>query len=140
MSKRSTTAFTTNSHSGITGLFWPVPVLPFQKASRWTTPTTPPQQHGSLGNYYKAILQNLFFATLNTEAADTDADGYQQRVWRAEAGPKRMDKYLIHTVYRYQDEFNQADAALALFRQVPYKQDVSHHQAQDLLNGLKAWS
>ena len=120
MSKRSTTAFTTNSHSGITGLFWPVPVLPFQKASRWTTPTTPPQQHGSLGNYYKAILQNLFFATLNTEAADTDADGYQQRVWRAEAGPKRMDKYLIHTVYRYQDEFNQADAALALFRQVPF--------------------
>lgn len=81
---------------------------------------TPPHQHGAQGNYYKAILQNLFFATLNTETADEDEDGNKQRVWRATAGPKRMDKYLIHTAYRYKGDFKDADAALALFRKVPF--------------------
>jgi adenine-specific DNA-methyltransferase len=79
-----------------------------------------PHLHASQGNYYKAILQNLFFATLNTEMTDEDEDGNKQRVWREAAGPKRMDKYLIHTVYRYQSAFKDADAALALFRQVPF--------------------
>ena len=81
---------------------------------------TTPHQHGNQGNYYKAILQNLFFATLNTETTDEDEDGHKQRVWREAAGPKRMDKYLIHTVYRYKAEFKDADAALALFRKVPF--------------------
>ena len=31
-----------------------------------------------------------------------------------------MDKYLIHTVYRYKSEFKDADRALALFRKVPF--------------------
>jgi adenine-specific DNA-methyltransferase len=79
-----------------------------------------PHLHANQGNYYQAILQNLFFATLNTEMTDEDEDGNKQRVWREAAGPKRMDKYLIHTVYRYQSAFKDADAALALFRQVPF--------------------
>jgi adenine-specific DNA-methyltransferase len=81
---------------------------------------TPPHQHGAQGNYYKAILQNLFFATLNTETADEDEDGNKQRVWRATAGPRRMDKYLIHTAYRNKGDFKDPDAALALFRKVPF--------------------
>ena len=79
-----------------------------------------PHLHGAQGNYYQAILQNLFFATLNTEMADEDEDGNKQRVWRKAAGPKRLETYLIHTVYRYQSEFKDADTALALFRRVPF--------------------
>lgn len=79
-----------------------------------------PCQHGDHSNYYKAILQNLFFATLNTEMADEDEDGNKQRVWKAEGGPKRATQYLIHTAYRYQKDFKDPDAALALFRQVPF--------------------
>jgi type I restriction-modification system DNA methylase subunit len=79
-----------------------------------------PSQHGDEGNYYKAILQNLFFATLNTEMAEEDEDGNKQRVWKADGGPKRATQYLIHTAYRYQKEFKDPAAALALFRQVPF--------------------
>ncbi len=79
-----------------------------------------PHQQQREGNFYKAILQNLFFATLNTETATEDDDGNKQRVWREESGPKRLDKYLIHTVYRYKKEFKVSDEAIALFRKVPF--------------------
>ena len=79
-----------------------------------------PHQQQREGNYYKAILQNLFFATLNTETTAEDEDGNKQRVWREESGPKRLDKYLIHTVYRYKKEFIDPNTALALFRKVPF--------------------
>ncbi|MDP2027390.1 TaqI-like C-terminal specificity domain-containing protein [Sulfuriferula sp.] len=79
-----------------------------------------PHQQQREGNYYKAILQNLFFATLNTETTAEDEDGNKQRVWREESGPKRLDKYLIHTVYRYKKEFKAPDEAIALFRKVPF--------------------
>ncbi len=81
---------------------------------------TQPHQNDTAGNYYKAILQNLFFATLNTETAELDEDGNKQRIWREASGPKRLQKYLIHTAYRYKTEFKDADAALKLFRQVPF--------------------
>lgn len=71
-------------------------------------------------NYYKAILQNLFFATLNTEMAEHDEDGNKQRVWKEDSGPKRLTQYLIHNVYRYQKDFKDPAAALALFQQVPF--------------------
>lgn len=79
-----------------------------------------PHQQQREGNYYKAILQNLFFATLNTETSTEDEEGNKQRVWREESGPKRLDKYLIHTVYRYKKEFKAPDEAIALFRKVPF--------------------
>ncbi len=97
-----------------------VPAALFDEKALAGLLNTPPHQHGARGNYYKAILQNLFFATLNTETADEDEDGNKQRVWRATAGPKRMDKYLIHTAYRYKSDFKDPDAALALFRKVPF--------------------
>jgi len=97
-----------------------VPAALFDEKALAGLLNTPPHQHGARGNYYKAILQNLFFATLNTETADEDEDGNKQRVWRATSGPKRMDKYLIHTAYRYKNDFKNPDAALALFRKVPF--------------------
>ena len=97
-----------------------VPAELFDEAALARLLNSPPHQHGAQGNYYRAILQNLFFATLNTEMTDEDEDGHKQRVWRETAGFKRMDKYLIHTVYRYKSEFKDADLALALFRKVPF--------------------
>ena len=79
-----------------------------------------PHRHGDSSNYYKSILQNLFFATLNTEMVHEDQDGNKQRVWRDATGPRHKQKYLIHNVYRYQGEFKDADAAIALFRKVPF--------------------
>jgi adenine-specific DNA-methyltransferase len=97
-----------------------VPAQLFDKTALAELLNTSPDEHGHEGNYYRAILQNLFFATLNTEMADEDEEGNKQRVWREAAGPKRASQYLIHTAYRYKSEFKDADAALALFRQVPF--------------------
>jgi hypothetical protein len=65
-------------------------------------------------NYYRAILQNLFFATLNTEIGGG-------RKWRSKnSGGGQDAHFLVHSVYRYQDLFADADAALDLFRKVPF--------------------
>ena len=73
-----------------------------------------PTAHPDGGIYYKAILQNLFFATLNTEMSG-------DRKWRTKAGGGGLDgQYLIHTVYRFKDAFRDPDKALALFQQVPF--------------------
>ncbi|MGO8494500.1 Eco57I restriction-modification methylase domain-containing protein [Rhizobium ruizarguesonis] len=66
------------------------------------------------GNYYRAILQNLFFATLNTEMGDG-------RKWRSKnAGGGQDGHHMVHSVYRYEDLFANPDAALDLFRKVPF--------------------
>lgn len=65
-------------------------------------------------NYYRAILQNLFFATLSTEMGDG-------RKWRSKnSGGGQDGHFLVHSVYRYQDLFADPDAALELFRKVPF--------------------
>ncbi|CAM8653578.1 Eco57I restriction-modification methylase domain-containing protein [Sphingobium cupriresistens] len=75
---------------------------------------TDPGKAGSEGNYYRAILQNLFFATLNTEMGEG-------RKWRSKnAGGGQDGHFLVHSVYRYQDLFADPDAALDLFRKVPF--------------------
>jgi type I restriction-modification system DNA methylase subunit len=64
--------------------------------------------------YYKAVLQNLFFATLNTEMTE-------DRKWRTKAAGAGLDgQYLIHTVYRFRDAFRDPEAALRLFKQIPF--------------------
>jgi adenine-specific DNA-methyltransferase len=63
--------------------------------------------------YYKAILQNLFFATLNTEMGEG-------RKFRSENDSGRDGHYLIHNVYRYKRYFKDPDAALKLFSVVPF--------------------
>lgn len=64
--------------------------------------------------YYKAVLQNLFFATLNTEMSEN-------RDWRTKGTGGGLDgQYLIHTVYRFRDAFRDPDTALRLFKRVPF--------------------
>ncbi len=73
-----------------------------------------PASHRDSSTYYKAVLQNLFFATLNTEMSE-------DRKWRTKASGNGLDgHYLIHTVYRFKDAFRDPAATLALFRQVPF--------------------
>lgn len=64
-------------------------------------------------NYYHAILQNLFFATLNQEMGG-------ERRW-AKAGGGMKDDYLISLVYRHQEAFKNPDTVLQdCFANVPF--------------------
>ena len=67
-------------------------------------------------SYYKAILQNLFFATLNTEMHDPKTP----RRFRSKNDAGRDGHRLVHTVYRYADLFRDPDAALRLFADIPF--------------------
>ena len=60
--------------------------------------------------FYKAILQNLFFATLNTEM-NKDKPGNRIFVNR---------QYGITNLYRYERFFKDKDKALALFENIPF--------------------
>ncbi|MBV5310217.1 Eco57I restriction-modification methylase domain-containing protein, partial [Chromatium okenii] len=73
---------------------------------------TDPAAAGDAGNYYCAILQNLFFATLNVERGAL-------RKWATTGSGMKNDR-LIHSVYRYKDLFCDAQAALDLFAQIPF--------------------
>jgi hypothetical protein len=57
--------------------------------------------------FYKAILQNLFFATLNTEM--------DKRGW-----VKDEQNFMAHSLYRYRDLFQKPGEALALFKNIPF--------------------
>lgn len=70
-----------------------------------------PQGEGS--SYYQAILQNLFFATLNTDMGDS-------RRFKDDAPSRYNAGYMIHTLYRYKSMFTNPDAALKLFSSVPF--------------------
>lgn len=67
-------------------------------------------------SFYKAILQNLFFATLNTEMNDPK----RPRRFQAEAFQGKNKDREIPNVYRYKAMFQDPDAALALFRDIPF--------------------
>ncbi len=60
--------------------------------------------------YYKAILQNLFFATLNTDM-NKDTPGNRKFVNR---------QHGIHYFYRYERFFKDKKKALALFENIPF--------------------
>lgn len=65
--------------------------------------------------YYKAILQNLFFATLNTEM------GEGRRFRGKNKNPNGLDShYGITTVYRYEKYFKNPQEALELFAGIPF--------------------
>ena len=68
--------------------------------------------------YYQAILQNLFFATLNVELGD-DEQGRARRRW---ADTKAVSEhYLVPNIYRFAEQFNNPDQALdELFGAVPF--------------------
>ena len=70
--------------------------------------------------YYKAILQNLFFATLNTEMnTDEKPDNRKFRGKNQQKG-RRDRHYGITNVYRYQDYFTNADEFLGLCSNIPF--------------------
>jgi adenine-specific DNA-methyltransferase len=74
-------------------------------------------------DYYKAILQNLFFATLNSPM-DRDAQTPEEKrgfIDRTALKPKGYsDNYLDHTKYRYANLFQDKTKALSLFEDIPF--------------------
>lgn len=76
------------------------------------------------GNYYKAILQNLFFATLNTPM-EKDAKSDEER--RQFLIPEKRktsrdydDQYLDQTKYRYDNLLRNPKEAIKAFAEVPF--------------------
>lgn len=73
----------------------------------------PPDTASDESNYYHAILQNLFFATLNQEMGN-------DRRW-AKTGSGMKGDYLISLVYRHQDAFRHPETVLQdYFAHVPF--------------------
>lgn len=71
-------------------------------------------------DYYKAILQNMFFATLNTEMPKDGGN-------RAFIDDKKKNKntgyteeYMDHLVFRYKNLFVDPDDGLKLFESIPF--------------------
>lgn len=72
-----------------------------------------PDAHPEDSHYYHAILQNLFFATLNVDMGE-------ERRWAKEGSGMKGD-YLISLVYRYKEAFCDPDAVLTeYFADVPF--------------------
>ena len=70
--------------------------------------------------YYKAILQNLFFATLNTEM-NTPQKPDSRRFRSKTNQPKGRDQhYMVHNLYRYRDYFKDSSRALEFLSTVPF--------------------
>jgi type I restriction-modification system DNA methylase subunit len=62
--------------------------------------------------YYKAILQNLFFATLNTEC---------KRKFIKESSGGRNSQHMVHNVFRYKDYFQDPDGVIdRYFDDIPF--------------------
>ena len=59
-------------------------------------------------SYYRAVLQNLFFATLNTEIGSREF---------SQGGNSRHRNF---SLYRYEDQISDPDRLLALFAQTPF--------------------
>lgn len=57
--------------------------------------------------YYKAILQNLFFATLNQEM--------DKRAWARDG-----QNFMVHSLYRHRELFRDPKTALDLFKNIPF--------------------
>ena len=72
--------------------------------------STDPQE----STYYKAILQNLFFATLNQEM--NTAEKSDNRKFRG----KGRQHYNITSLYRYEEYFTNANEALQQFETIPF--------------------
>ena len=70
--------------------------------------------------YHEAILQNLFFATLN-QRMGKDAKGQPFRAFAKDEGfRKNRATYGVDTLYRYEEHFRDPDAALDHFADVPF--------------------
>ena len=72
-------------------------------------------------SYYQAILQNLFFATLN-QRMGKDKNGQPYRFFAKDEGfQKNKATYDINNLYRYESLFSEApDVALTHFADIPF--------------------
>lgn len=72
--------------------------------------------------YYRAVLQNLFFATLNTPMdKDITAENIDEKRQFINPDSKtNKEQYLDQTKYRYQNYFTTPDKALELFSSIPF--------------------
>lgn len=92
----------------------------FERDKLGTLLKSDPTSHPDDSTYYLAVLQNLFFATLNVEMG-TDEQGRPWRRWseKSKTGGQ-SGHYLIHSVYRYKEDFKDPDAALQLYGTIPF--------------------
>lgn len=68
--------------------------------------------------YYTAILQNLFFATLNT---DMDKAGQPQtRRFLDEGDGERSDDHMVHQLWRHERQMRDPAAVAKLLRDIPF--------------------
>ena len=70
--------------------------------------------------YYKAILQNLFFATLNQEMNTGEKLDNRKFRNRAKESGGRDQNYMVHSLYRYEKYFKDKDRTLTLFDKIPF--------------------
>ena len=63
--------------------------------------------------YYQSILQNLFFATLNTEMG-------ANRQFKSDTPSRSNTGYMVHHLYRYQSSFIDPNQAITDFGTVPF--------------------
>lgn len=70
--------------------------------------------------YYKAILQNLFFATLNREMNTPDESDNRKFRGRTKQKNGRDQHHMIHNVYRYEDAFQDSKKAMQVFSDIPF--------------------
>ena len=69
-------------------------------------------------SYYQAVLQNLFFATLNQRM---NARGEKYRVFTKDEGFLRnRNTYGVDNLYRYESLFRDPDTALEWFEDIPF--------------------
>jgi adenine-specific DNA-methyltransferase len=71
-----------------------------------------PDRHPEGNGYYLAILQNLFFACLNTDQSE--------RGWLDRKAAGSSKDYFDHSRFRHRDLFADATAAEAAFKSVPF--------------------
>ncbi|MEO5607632.1 MAG: Eco57I restriction-modification methylase domain-containing protein [Polaromonas sp.] len=69
-------------------------------------------------SYYHAILQNLFFATLN-QPMNAGTEVFRKFAADGEFSENR-DQYGIKTLYRYKKVFREPEQALSLFENIPF--------------------
>lgn len=73
---------------------------------------------GESCTYYTAILQNLFFATLNTEV-DKSGD-LPIRRFIDEGDGRRSDDHMIHTFWRHKGQLRDPEVFVGLLKDVPF--------------------
>jgi len=69
--------------------------------------------------YYKAILQNLFFATLNTDM-NKDIPGSRRFITGKKSAAGVSEEYSVPTVFRHRDLFREKENAIKYFEDIPF--------------------